>query len=112
MLVFISSDSCLVLSPSRAGDLRPISVLRSLTGGNSTLYFSSGRKFRTKTMAAQPELSFTFHKVREQCEQGSPEAWRAFLEFYSPLALHLVSMYLPERRGGREQVWQQVLSTL
>jgi hypothetical protein len=42
----------------------------------------------------QPAL-FTFHKIREQCEQGDCDAWRAFLNFYGPLWLGLLEVYLP-----------------
>ena len=31
-------------------------------------------------MSAQPAITFTFHKVRQQCEQGNADAWRAFVE--------------------------------
>jgi hypothetical protein len=39
---------------------------------------------------------YTFHHVREQCEQANAEAWRAFLTLYGPLCLHLLGMYAPE----------------
>jgi hypothetical protein len=63
-------------------------------------------------MTAQPAIAFTFHKVREQCEQGSPDAWRAFLDFYTPLGMHLLNMYLPG--GGPEpgRVWERALAAL
>jgi len=53
----------------------------------------------TKT---QPVL-FTFHKIREQGEQADAGAWRAFLNFYGPLYLHLLNIYLPgdAEAGGR-----------
>jgi len=35
---------------------------------------------------------FTFHKIREQGEQGSADAWRAFLDFYSPAFLRLLEI--------------------
>jgi hypothetical protein len=41
----------------------------------------------------------TFQQVREQCEQGSGEAWRAFVNLYGPLLAHLVEMY---SRAGAE----------
>jgi hypothetical protein len=58
----------------------------------------------------QPAI-FTFHKIREQGEQGEAGAWRAFLEFYSPLYLHLVALYAPtgEPAGG---VWEKTLAAL
>ena len=63
-------------------------------------------------MATQPAIAFTFHKVREQCEQGSPDAWRAFLEFYTPLGMHLLKMYLPGDGPEPERVWEQTLAAL
>ena len=63
-------------------------------------------------MAAQPTVVFTFHKVREQCEQGSAEAWRAFLDFYTPLGLHLLKVYLPGDGPAADRVWEQTLAAL
>ena len=40
---------------------------------------------------AKPVL-FTFHKIREQGEQGNADAWRAFLDFYSPAFLRLLEI--------------------
>jgi hypothetical protein len=63
-------------------------------------------------MTTQSTQSFTFHKVREQSERGDPAAWRAFLNFYTPLGLHLLRMYLPT--GGPEpgRVWEQTVVAL
>ena len=36
---------------------------------------------------------FTFHKIREQGEQGNAGAWRAFLDFYSPAFLRLLQIH-------------------
>ena len=58
----------------------------------------------------QPAV-FTFHKIREQGEQGEAGAWRAFLEFYSPLYLHLVSLYAPEGEQG-SGIWEKTLGAL
>jgi hypothetical protein len=63
-------------------------------------------------MAAQPTIAFTFHKVREQCEQGNPDAWRAFLGFYTPLGMHLLKMYLPGDAPEPGRVWEQTLAAL
>jgi hypothetical protein len=63
-------------------------------------------------MTAQPAVAFTFHKVREQCEQGSPDAWRAFLDFYTPLGMHLLKMYLPGDGAEPGRVWEQTLAAL
>jgi hypothetical protein len=41
----------------------------------------------------QPEpVLFTFHKIREQSEQGTAEAWRALLEFYAPAFFRLLEI--------------------
>jgi hypothetical protein len=63
-------------------------------------------------MATRPTVAFTFHKVREQCEQGSPDAWRAFLNFYTALGMHLLKMYLPGDGPEPERVWEQTLAAL
>jgi hypothetical protein len=63
-------------------------------------------------MAAKPTIAFTFHKVREQCERGDPESWRAFLGFYTPLAMHLLKMYLPGGGPDPVRVWEQTLAAL
>jgi hypothetical protein len=63
-------------------------------------------------MAAQPTTVFTFHKVRERCEQADAEAWRAFLELYTPLGLHLLKMHLPEQETAAERLWKQALGAL
>jgi len=46
-------------------------------------------------MPEKQPILFTFHKIREQGEQGNADAWRAFLNFYGPLYLHLLNVYLP-----------------
>src|SRR6202035_2290618 len=58
----------------------------------------------------QPAV-FTFHKIREQGEQGEAGAWRAFLEFYSPLYLHLVLLYALEGEQG-SGIWEKTLGAL
>ena len=62
-------------------------------------------------MSEKQPAVFTFHKIREQGERGEPGAWRAFLEFYSPLYLHLGSLYAPagEQASG---VWEKTLGGL
>lgn len=42
-------------------------------------------------MKPEPVL-FTFHKIREQSEQGTAEAWRALLEFYAPAFFRLLEI--------------------
>lgn len=54
---------------------------------------------------------YTFHKVREQCERPDADAWRAFLNFYSPLCLHLLGMYAPDVAAA-PHVWGKTLGTL
>lgn len=54
---------------------------------------------------------YTFHKVRERCEQPNAEAWRAFLNFYSPLGLHLLGIYAPDPAEAR-RVWEKTLRAL
>jgi hypothetical protein len=55
--------------------------------------------------------AFTFHKIREQAEQSNTAAWHAFLDFYSPLYLHLLALYAPviESAPG---VWEKTLVML
>ena len=60
-----------------------------------------------KGLADKP-LLFTFHKVRRECEQANADAWRAFLEFYSPLFLCLLEIYLP----GKTEVSHRLLGKL
>jgi hypothetical protein len=41
----------------------------------------------------KPEpVLFTFHKIREQSEQGTAEAWRALLVFYAPAFFRLLEI--------------------
>jgi hypothetical protein len=44
---------------------------------------------------------YTFHKVREQTEQGKADAWRAFLEFYGPVFVRLLEVHaaIPSREA-------------
>jgi len=59
-------------------------------------------------MTDKQPVVFTFHLVREQCEQGSADAWRAFLDFYSPLFLHLLEI----DGFGDTPVWERTLDAL
>jgi hypothetical protein len=59
----------------------------------------------------QPAL-FTFHKIREQCEQGGADQWRAFLEFYAPLLLHLLEIYGPSNRESAPIILKRTLLEL
>jgi hypothetical protein len=50
----------------------------------------------------KPEpVVFTFHKVREQTEQGKADAWRAFLDFYAPVFCRLLEVHaaIPSREA-------------
>ncbi len=59
----------------------------------------------------QPTL-FTFHKIREQCEQGDADAWRAFLNFYGPLWLGLLDVYLPVDAALHTRTLEKLLAAL
>src|SRR5277367_4050389 len=59
----------------------------------------------------QPVL-FTFHKIREQCEQGDGDSWRAFLNFYGPLWLGLLTLYLPGDAETHPRVLEKLLTKL
>jgi hypothetical protein len=67
---------------------------------------------RLPNMATQQTVLYTFHKVREQCEQGNAEAWRTFLNFYTPLGLRLLEIYLPGDGPKAGRVWEQTLTAL
>ena len=62
-------------------------------------------------MAENKTALYTFHKVREQCEQANGDAWRAFLAMYSPLAGHLLAMYAPDLSSARS-AWGLTLQKL
>src|ERR1700683_3800151 len=59
-------------------------------------------------MAVKQTAILSFHQVRELCEQGSADGWRTFLNFYSPLCLHLLNIYAP----GGAPVWERTLDAL
>jgi hypothetical protein len=44
---------------------------------------------------------YTFHKIREQSEQGNADAWRAFLDFYGPVFVRLLEVHaaIPSREA-------------
>jgi hypothetical protein len=62
-------------------------------------------------MAESKPVSNTFHHVREQCERGDANAWRAFLTMYSPLGTHLLAMYAPDPSVA-PSVWKKTLESL
>jgi hypothetical protein len=55
---------------------------------------------------------FTFHSIRSQCEQGSREAWQAFLGDYTPVVLKLLEIYWPNRPERHKEIWQEALRSL
>jgi hypothetical protein len=63
-------------------------------------------------MADKHPVLYTFHKIREQCEGPDPGAWRAFLNFYSPLGLRLLEIYLPGDAASVPRVWERTLGAL
>ena len=63
-------------------------------------------------MAKKQPVLFTFHKVRELGEQGDPEAWRAFLNFYGPLYLRLLDIYLPGVAEAGARMLEKLLEGL
>jgi hypothetical protein len=54
----------------------------------------------------------TFHKTLPGCEQGDPEAWKAFLTDYSSTGLSLLSVYSPWAPEARWEAWRGALRTL
>lgn len=51
-------------------------------------------------MTPEPVL-YTFHKVREQSEQGKADAWRALLDFHGPVFFRLLEVHaaIPSREA-------------
>jgi hypothetical protein len=45
---------------------------------------------------------FTFHKIREQSEQGNAQAWSALLDFYGPVFFRLLEIHgaIPPRKAS------------
>ncbi len=54
----------------------------------------------------------TFHKIRLQCEQGSREAWKAFLGLYTPVVFKLLEIYWPSTPERQKKFWQETLNAL
>src|SRR5262249_37187162 len=65
-----------------------------------------------RCVTEKPSLLFTFHRIREQCEQASPDACRAFLNFYGPLYFRLLQVYtsLPDETASA--VLKEMLTSL
>jgi hypothetical protein len=58
-----------------------------------------------------PKL-LTFHKILPGCEEGNPEAWRAFLADYTPMALQFFGVYSPWAPDACLDHWRQALRAL
>jgi hypothetical protein len=54
----------------------------------------------------------TFHKILPGCEEGNPEAWRAFLADYTPLALQFFGVYSPWGPDVRLDSWRLALGAM
>jgi hypothetical protein len=54
----------------------------------------------------------TFHKILPGCEEGNPEAWRAFLADYTPMALQFFGIYSPWAPEVRMDYWRDALHAL
>jgi hypothetical protein len=57
-------------------------------------------------------LLYTFHKIREQSEQGSATAWRALLEFYAPAFAQLLQIHAAMRPRDASPVLKKMLAEL
>ena len=55
---------------------------------------------------------FTFHKIREQGEQGNAEAWRAFLDFYGPVFVRLLEIHGAVERAEALRILKKALADL
>lgn len=53
-----------------------------------------------------------FHNILPGCQEGDPEAWRAFLENYTPAALQAFSIYTPWSAEARCNGWREALGAL
>ena len=54
----------------------------------------------------------TFHKILPGCEGGNPEAWKAFLADYTPMALHFFGVYTPWAPDAALDCWRDALRGL
>ena len=64
-------------------------------------------------MFVKPEpVLFTFHKIREQSEQGNAEAWRALLDFYGPVFFRLLEIHGVIRRQEASPIVKKTLAEL
>ena len=62
-------------------------------------------------MKPEPVL-YTFHKIREQSEKGTGEAWRALLEFYGPVFFRLLEIQAAMPRREAPPVVKKMLAEL
>ncbi len=54
----------------------------------------------------------TFYRVLPGCEEGSPEAWRAFLGFYTPMAMDFLRVYTNWDSDACLAAWREALGDL
>src|ERR1019366_9355710 len=54
----------------------------------------------------------TLYKILPGCEEGNPEAWRAFLANYTPTALQFFAIYSPWEPDARLGAWREALGAL
>jgi hypothetical protein len=54
----------------------------------------------------------TLYKILPGCEEGNPEAWRAFLANYTPTALQLFKVYTPWSPEASLDHWRDALHAL
>lgn len=54
----------------------------------------------------------TFHRILAGCEEGSREAWQAFLSGYTPIVYQLLGVYFPLTREAQERFWRESLEDL
>ena len=62
-------------------------------------------------MKPEPAL-FTFHKIREQSEQGNADAWRALLDFYAPVFFRLLEIHAAIRPREASPIVKKMLAEL
>jgi hypothetical protein len=54
----------------------------------------------------------TLYKILPGCEEGNPEAWKAFLENYTPTAFEIFKVYSPWPPEARLEHWRDALHAL
>ena len=54
----------------------------------------------------------TLYKILPGCEEGNPEAWRAFLGNYTPTALEIFKVYTPWSPDVSRNEWKEALLAL